>query len=224
MENLIKYAESLGNNQEIIAWLNTAGAKAVKSGKTSCSELEHVIDWLYSSDAPTRLKKMSVVDAKRISSKWMERNKLKGKNLLDSRKDITNFMKFKDGSKIVKLLSKNALEREGFLMSHCLGGYSVRDGYDIYSLRDKNNYPHATFEVAVKDGSFLQIKGKGNGTIHPKYIDRVLGFLKKLGNEVRISEMINLGYYHVPSIHLDLVRQRITTEKLVCVNNEYYVV
>lgn len=224
MEQLLEYIKALGNNPEILMWINTSGKKAIEARKANVSELEHVIDWLYSSDAPTRLRKLSIIDAKRLSKEWMERNKSKGKGLNDGDGDIKEFMSFNDDSKIVQLLSKKAFEREGFLMSHCLGGYSVRDGYSVYSLRDKNNSPHATFEVSQKDSDILQIKGKGNGPIHPKYIHRVLAFLKNLGMDIRPSEMVNLGYYHVPPSHLDLVKEKIKNEKLIKLGNEFYIV
>jgi hypothetical protein len=224
MEQLLEYAKSLGDNPEITSWLKTAAQKAIKARKTNASELEHIVDWLYSSAAPKRLQRLSIADAKRLSHEWVERNKSNGKNLQDSPSDIEEFMTFEDKSKIVKLLSENAFKREGYLMSHCLGGYSVRSGYDIYSLRDKNNQPHATFEVSTKDKDILQIKGKGNGPIHPKYIHRVLAFLKKLGMEVRPSEMMNLGYYHIPSVHLDFVKNKMKYEKPVEIGGEFYAI
>lgn len=224
MDKILEYAKSLGDNQEIISWLNTAARKALKSRKTTESEMEHVLDWLYSSVAPKRLQKLSIVDAKRLSHEWMEKNKAKGKNLEDGSDDIEDFMYFEDKSKIVKILSEKSFKREGFLMSHCLGGYSLRKGYNIYSLRDKGNQPHATFEVSIEDKDILQIKGKGNGPIHPKYIHRVLAFLKKLGMDIRTSEMMNLGYYHVPQIHIDFVKQKLKNEKLIELNGESYVI
>jgi hypothetical protein len=224
MEQVLEYAKSLGGNPEITEWLLTAGSKAVKARHASISDLEHIVDWLYSSSAPKRLKRLSVVDAKRMSREWMEKNKAKGKNLEDSESDIQEFMSFQDESKIVKLLSKKAFEREGNLMSHCLGGYSTREGYDIYSLRDKSNQPHATFEVSTKDSDILQIKGKGNGSIHPKYIHRVLAFLKKLGMDIRPSEMVNLGYYCVPQVHLEFIKSKMKKEKLIEIAGEFYIV
>lgn len=225
MENLLEYAKSLGNNNEILDWLRTSGKKAIANGKASKSDLEHIIDWLYSNSASKKLKRMSVFDAKRLAFEWMEKNKKKGKDLSDSSKDIKKFMSFKeDGSKIVKLLSENAFKREGFLMSHCLGGYSLREGYEIYSLRDEKNQPHATFEVSIKDKDILQIKGKGNGPIHPKYIHRVLAFLKKVGFDIRPSEMVNLGYYYVPTIHLEFIKSKMKKEKLIELAGDFYIV
>lgn len=225
MEMLFTYAKSLNSSEEIIQWLKTAGQKSLKENKISVSDLEHVIDWMNSSTASKRLKKMSVKDAKRLSIEWMAKNKAKGRNLEDSKDDIKDFLKFKDGNKIVKLITNNAFKREGFLMSHCLGGYSIRNEYDIYSLRDGKNYPHATFEVSKNNKDILQIKGKGNGPIHPKYIHKVLDFLKELGMTIRSSEMINLGYYHIPKDHLNFVRAKISNnEKIIELKGESYLI
>ena len=217
MESLLAYANSLMASTDILWWLENVAKKYIKSGVITESQVEHIIDWMASGDAPKRLQRMSLKDAQRLSVAWMNANKKKGADLTDSSKDIKNFMKFKDGSRIVK--------REGNLMSHCLGGYDIRKDFDIYSLRDEKNLPHATFEVAKDQKEFLQIKGKGNGPIHPKYIDRVLAFLKKLGFDLRPTDMVNLGYYRVDPVHLDLVKNKIgKNEKLVQLNKEFYVV
>lgn len=225
MEQFLEYAKSLSSSEEVLNWLNTSAKKALGLNKTTLSELEHVIDWMNSPDAPKRLQKMSLVDAKRLSSLWMEKNKAKGRNLNDSMDDVEPYLSFDDESSIVILKTKKAFAREGYLMSHCLGGYSLRDGYELYSLRDKENLPHATFEISRKNKDILQIKGKGNGPIHPKYIHRVLAFLKKLGLEIRSSEMKNLGYYEIHKEHLNFVRKNINkNEQIVELNNVFYLV
>jgi PcfJ-like protein len=225
MENLIAYATSLNASKDVIWWIENVGKKNIKANKTTISELEHIVDWMVSNDAPSRLMKMSLKVAKDCAEKWMSANTKKGKNIVDSDGDIDPFMEFDDKSKIVILKTNNAFKREGFLMGHCLGGYSVRDGFEIYSLRDDKNNPHATFEVNKNGKEILQIKGKGNGEIHPKYIHRVLSFLEKVGIKVRKEEMKNLGYYYVPSIHLQLVKNNIRkNEKLIEINNDFYVV
>ncbi len=77
---------------------------------------------------------------------------------------------------------------------------SSRDSYLIYSYRDSKNIPHATFEVKRKDGlinqinQINQIKGKGNGPIHPKYIHPILAFLKSIGMNIRPNDMSYIEY------------------------------
>lgn len=187
------------------------------------SDVEHILDFLVSSAAPIRLQKMSYQDAQRKAKEWSERNQKKGRDLTDSADDIETIHAFKDGSKIVKLKTKSAFSREGFLMNHCVGGYSLSDDRLIYSYRDKKNMPHATFEIHKSDNEIVQIKGKGNGSIHPKYIHPILEFLKVIGMEVRPNDMVNLGYYHLPKEHAGYLKKSPKAWKQVCeVNGEIY--
>ena len=78
-------------------------------------------------------------------------------------------------------------------MRHCVASYHGNNT-EIYSLRDKNNMPHCTME---KD---QQIKGKGNGSINPKYINYIIAFLEEVGMSVGDNEMKNLGYLNVEKI------------------------
>jgi hypothetical protein len=131
--------------------------------------------------------------------------------------DIETVHDFLDGTRIVKLLSKKAYQREGYYMSHCVGGYEP-DKSTIYSYRDKNNEPHATFEVAKSGNEILQVKGKGNGSIHPRYINPILTFLKIIGLEVRPSEMKNLGYLSVvPELEKILSHIALLGHKYLCI-------
>ena len=226
MENLIAYAKSLSANQEVLDWLNTTGNAASKIAfarlKVIDSDIEHIIDWLVSGKAPLRLKKLSFKDAKRLAKEWSESNQKKGKNLTDSDNDIETIHDFLDGTRIVHLKTEKAYKREGFLMSHCLGGYSLRDGVNIYSYRDKNNNPHATFEVHKNDKEIIQIKGKGNGDIHPKYIHPILAFLKSIGMDIRPSEMKNLGYFHIDKEHVEFLKTTEAWSQVTVISGEHY--
>ena len=68
----------------------------------------------------------------------------------------------------------------------------------LYSLRDKNNNPHATIEVFyssyTEKQKIEQIKGKGNGSIHPNYINLIMAFINKVGLTLKSYELSNLGY------------------------------
>ena len=77
------------------------------------------------------------------------------------------------GFRVVKLVSALQFEREGKLVSHCVGNgnyynrWRTKGDADYFSLRDRNNQPHATLEVAYpngnrKKGSVVQFKGKQN--------------------------------------------------------------
>lgn len=224
IDQVLFYARHLQVNNEALNWIKTTGNKALIKKKSSESELEHILDFFVSGAAPTRLQKMSFEDAKRKAKEWSEKNQRKGRGFTDSIEDIELIHDFLDGTKIVRLKSKKALEREGFLMSHCVGGYSVNtEDMSIYSYRDKNNNPHATFEIRKNDSEILQIKGKGNGPIHPKYIHPILAFLKSINVNLRPSEMSNLGYYHVDKEHLGFLKSIKNAEKqLTAIGGEWY--
>ena len=207
IEQIETYAGHLNANQEVLHWLRTTGRKAIIKKLTTESDLEHIVDFLVSGSAPAKLQRMSIQDAKRKAKEWSEVNQKKGRNLKDSPEDIEIVHDFLDGTKIVRLMTKKALVREGFLMSHCVGGYSpdTKEQF-IYSYRDEKNLPHATFEVRKNGGEIVQIKGKGNGPIHPKYIHPILAFLKAFGMEIRPNDMKNLGYYHIHKDHIEFLR------------------
>lgn len=192
----LNYASGLGASEEVLEWCRIMFSAQSKKALPSVEEREHIIDYLISSAAPTRLRKMSYAQAKTAAEKWSAANQKKGRDRVETAEDTELLEDLGDGTRIVKLLTKRAYEREGFLMRHCLGGYTPGSS-SVFSLRDKNNEPHVTFEMTKKGDTIQQVKGKGNGSIHPKYIDPTLAFLKKIGVEVRPSEMQNLGYYHV---------------------------
>ena len=196
----IEYAKSMEAREEVINWVNVILSSGLKKEvKISQGEVEHVLDYLCSNASPKRLMKMSITQAKSNTKKWVAANQKKGKNLVDRDEDIKTIHNFVCGSSIVELVSTKAYKREGYLMSHCLGGYELNDNRAVYSYRDKKNLPHATFEVVKDNNEILQIKGKGNGAIHPKYIEPILAFLQSIDQTPRPSEMKNLGYYHITS-------------------------
>ena len=213
IEDLQLYAKGLGANDEVMSWLDTTGKKAAKKAFAALkwtefvSETEHIIDFFVSPAAPKRLQKMSIADAKRKAKEWSEANQKKGRGLVDSADDVETIHALADSTRIVRLKTKAALQREGFLMSHCVGGYSLSNDCHIYSYRDKDNMPHATFEVRKSGHEIVQIKGKGNGPIHPKYIHPILEFLKVIGLDIRPSDMVNLGYHHLPEEHLEFLKK-----------------
>lgn len=222
LDQLEQYASHLNASSEVLNWLRTTGKKALKTSPQAA--VEHVLDFLVSSAAPVRLQKMSFVDAQRKAADWSKANQKKGRGIIDGADDLEVIHDFLDGTKIVKLKTKKAFEREGFLMGHCVGGYNSDSAEShIYSYRDSKNMPHATFEVQKQNNEIMQIKGKGNGAIHPKYIHPILAFLKAIGMSIRPSDMVNLGYHHIQKEHVAfLQRYEKANEQIVMISGEAY--
>jgi PcfJ-like protein len=200
INNYKKYAENFLANDQVIAWIEHTLANYLEKEKKDISQdqIEHIIDYLISSEAPQKnLTAMSYKDAQKNADKWVKAQMKKGEHIKETKKDTEIILDFKDGFKIVKLIGKNAYEREGHLMRHCVASYYGNDK-EIYSLRDKDNMPHCTMEKNQ------QIKGKGNGNIHPNYIGYVVKFLEFIGMTVRDSEMAHLGYINVEKFKDDL--------------------
>ena len=203
----MEYAKALGASTEVLQWCATVlAARQRKQPLATQVEVEHIIDFLVSPAAPSRLRRMSYQQALAGAEKWSAAQQKKGMHIQETAQDVEVLHEFADGARIVKLLTKTAYQREGFLMRHCLGGYNV-DNTTIYSYRDAGNQPHATFEVSRCDDEIQQIKGKGNGPIHPRYIEPILVFLKTIGKSPRPAEMKHLGYYHIPADMLPLLNK-----------------
>jgi hypothetical protein len=100
--------------------------------------------------------------------------------------DIKTVLDFGDGYKIVELLTQNALKLEGPKMGHCVGGGAYDDGVEkgttkIFSLRDKNNEPHVTFEADIAKNTLKQCKGKEDKPAVALYMPYVEAFVRQCG-------------------------------------------
>lgn len=204
LQNYLKQA----SNDEAKYWINhnLKNYLLKPDNQEDVTEIEHIIDYLNSDCAPKRLQKMSYKQAKDSSDKWLKSQIKKGKTIKEEDKDIETFMEFDNGFKIVKLLGENAYKKEGFLMAHCVASYYEDKNCSIYSLRDRQNNPHATVELKYQDSSINQVKGKGNGSIHPSYINYLLEFFEKLELPIRDSELRNLGYKSICQKTFEMVK------------------
>jgi hypothetical protein len=196
---ILKYANGFNAKNNVLEWLENNVTEDSPQG-----EVEHIIDYMVNNDKDYSNKSYNRMV--KDSNKWMDAQIQKGKGKKEIEgKDIETIKKWKDGFRFVKLISKKSYELEGFRMHHCLSSYYGKND-EIYSLRDKNNKPHATLSR-----NSLQIKGYGNGSIHPKYVKYNVEFLKELGLEVRDSEMENLGYYNLEKfkkyLHKDTIKE-----------------
>lgn len=183
----INYAKFVNSPADVVDWINKHLAAYLKDNPEDQSEIEHIIDYLASDSRPARISRMSYAQAKANAEKWVESLNKKGAEVEEKPEDVGTALDFGDGFKFVKLIGKSAYDREGFLMRHCVAGYFGKD-VEIYSLRDEKNQPHCTIEWGN------QIKGKGNGSVHPKYVDYVVRFLEHKEMPMRDSDMQNIGY------------------------------
>ena len=104
------------------------------------------------------------------------------------------------------IIAEEALQNEGKVMGHCVGGYcdKVFSGESrIFSLRDKSGESHVTVEVVpqyiLKLGAepvldIGQIKGKQNRAPVDKYIPYVQDFIKS-GKWGGVGDLYNTGLF-----------------------------
>lgn len=203
-------------------WITGNLASYVKKNNEDCGEIEHIIDFLNSSKCPRRIQFMSYDEAKSGADRWTKTLIKKAGDIIETDADVEVFKDFKDGFKCVKLVGEAAFQREGKLMSHCVGSYYGKKDMTILSLRDSKNNPHCTIEVAGEKDNIQQIKGKGNGSIHPSYINYVLQILKKLDCDVRSSELGNLGYLKLSDETWVIIEKNIKKPQYIMFNNVKY--
>lgn len=138
-----------------------------------------------------KITRLTFRQAEAHADQWFARLQAAGREHAE-RADQTGtkpVMAFHDGFRWVEITDTRALDREGDLMGHCVGGGSydrhLTEGrIKIYSLRDTRNQPHVTVEVSTVleetdangysrsiegDPTIVQIKGKQNEGPSPKY-------------------------------------------------------
>jgi hypothetical protein len=147
------------------------------------SRIEHVLDFLKAQVAANpniKLQSFQVAEAFKQAADWVESLKKKKSETEVEGKDFEVILPAGE-YRWIKLLTENALVREGNMMGHCVGGYGDRVASGktvIISLRDAKNDPHATLEYDSKKKEIEQIKGKGNGPLVEKYRPILFEFLK----------------------------------------------
>jgi hypothetical protein len=145
MKNYLQYIKEFHEDNQIeIDFVNKQLSNNLKENEENQTEIEEILDYLYSMKPNiSKIGYKTIVERK---DKWHK--KLQSVSSKDNEKegiDYGTILDFKDGFKIVKLISKECYEREGKLMSHCVSSYFGRDTI-IYSLRDNKNMPHCTIE------------------------------------------------------------------------------
>ncbi len=124
----------------------------------------------------------------------------KARDLLEkSLKGVQHVMDLQDGLSVYKLTTEEALDFESEYMGHCVGkgayDQGVKDGkIQIYSIRDENGEPHATFEV--QNDTVYQCKGKANKRPIKKYIPAIQEFVKRKNLEID-GDAGNMGFLKI---------------------------
>lgn len=198
---LQKYIQQV-ESEEVKKWIKTVLKAYLSKNDENVGEIEHILDYFSfkrkkckERNKRFKLTRLGYEQARDEASAWVEKQNKKAANIVETEADIVEIKELDNGLRLVKLVGENAFKREGRLMSHCVGSYYGKKGVEVYSIRDEGNSPHCTIEVSGDDAN--QVKGKGNGSIHPKYVGSVLKALKFLNKEVRKSEMTYLGYREV---------------------------
>jgi hypothetical protein len=150
------------------------------------SKIRHLIDYLKSDSAPTRISRLSFSDADRLSVEWLI--SLNKKSSTDESKDDIKFLKsLSNDYFIVKLITEQAYKREGKIMGHCIASYYHNDSI-IYSLRDKENNPCCTVETLEEedDNQILEIEGKFNKAVQDKHISAAKEMISFLASSLNV--------------------------------------
>lgn len=132
--------------------------------------------------------------------KQIEQRKFKEKFKED---DAEKVYEFKDGWSIVELKTKDQCELEGQAMDNCtwtIHGPSILKGTKhFYSLRDEDNFPHATIFMNY-DGSVVEVRGQAQSVpggsisfpqLPDQYTNRVAEWLGKDPQELTIENWKN---------------------------------
>ena len=204
---------------ETLYRFNPSGAGRAEIRRNTVELFRHVTDYLTSlikvsgspdeheaplqSEAARRLSKLArqpLEVAHDQADDWFARVQAAGREHAERLEAAATkpVMEFHDGFRWVQLTDRAALDREGDLMGHCVGGGSYdermrKDLCRIYSLRDPQNQPHITVEVIHdqewdEDGEFYhdtgnygleQAKGKRNEPPVAKYRPYLKAFLNQ---------------------------------------------
>ena len=207
------------NKEEISFWIKHNLSNYLEKYPEITSEIEHILDYFVAHNEPLKLRKISYSQARAASEKWIEQLNKKSNEIIELDEDVKVVLNFEDDYKLVQLIGEDAFKREGTLMSHCVASYFNRES-EIYSLRDDKNMPHATFEKNKKD--INQIKGKGNGEIHPRYIKYVLKVLEYFKMNIKESELSHLGYIFLNLQQWKFLESNFTGIKYMTFNNKKF--
>ena len=115
-----------------------------------------------------------------------------------------------------KLVGKECLINEGEAMGHCVGRFGyyeriIRAKVDIFSLRGPDNSPHVTIEANMATMRVVQIKGRANQDVVPKYLPMVRSFLNDFSWNT-------IAYDGASSLAVDVRADQLAKNKAVVVH------
>jgi hypothetical protein len=179
----------VGDDAGLPVWLRTTiqrGDEMVQIDITAISErVRPVVDYmveLVHNKPDTKIAQIGFEVAEARATKWhADMAKTRQEQVILEEEGVTVVQTFPDGYTWRNVFGKEALNREGDNMGHCVGRFNywsqvIRAKVVIVSLRDEANASHVTIEI--KGDSIEQIKGKANAPVVAKYLPYVLAFLK----------------------------------------------
>tara|TARA_Y100000287_G_scaffold185914_1_gene190708 strand:+ start:6426 stop:8966 length:2541 start_codon:yes stop_codon:yes gene_type:complete len=170
-----RFAKWLGNS---IYFEETDGSSAPSSSQafedlnTYSNDIRYIVDYLNGSRAslPKELWNLGFYRVFDLATQWHDKFK-DSEDPGDDYKTMNVVYDFENGYKIVQIPAED-IETEGEKMNHCVGSYCdamERGEVIMFSLRNRNNEPHATVEVDPEERRVLQIKGNSNSPPKEEY-------------------------------------------------------
>ena len=197
---LPKWAHDAIGRGEVLYWFDTVQVRRRNLWQAVEQIVHYFNNWPVGDRRFLRLDLVAFQTAASAAAMWFSDVQT---NLWDYVKDAPPVIyKFIDGSGFhwVKMVTPLHFERESRMMNHCVGNGQYYNCYksginEYYSLRDRNNMPHATMEVSinqretghnlgcpppdrsVRNPAMSQCKGKANGKPDEKYQRYIYSFL-----------------------------------------------
>ena len=167
----------------------------LKSDQRLVTKIDHIVDyfvWYLDNNPSKSLDSVTWHQMKSGMEKW-EESFVSGEQTSDRMSGEKEVLK--TGSFVwVELTDQEALLNEGNRMDHCAGTYGSRvksGNVKVYSLRDSSNYPFITLEYVPGPHKVVQIQGRSNTLISPRYTDQLRAFLTYL-DELKEGESLDV--------------------------------
>ena len=206
-------------------WVQTVVRKQMaEPERASRDDIEHVIDWINSDEGPKTTRGLSWEHAVMHSQAWTIAINKRNSLIAETEEDTQVVLQVGNGLRWVLLLTERAYKREGVQMGHCIGnGGYFQKNTENYSLRDVVGKSHATLEVTKKGDKILQLQGKSNKGIHPKYIQAVLAMHEHIKAPMTPHLLSKLGYMPLSASLWSRVERLYPSSKFLLLHGEKYI-